>query len=150
MKIREFLQIGSLASAGLSLPQLLAAKETGAVRPGHDNRACIMIFNLGAPSHVDLWDMKPDAPREIRGPFKLIRTKSFEIDISEILPRHAKIADKFSLVRTVHHSGGAVHDAGWQIMQTGRRFTGGISSSLNCFLIICQCLTSLSGKEPSR
>ena len=128
LKRREFLQVGSLAAAGLSLPQLLAAKETGAVRPGHDNRACIMIFNLGAPSHVDLWDMKPDAPREIRGPFKPIRTKSSEIDISEILPRHAKIADKFSLVRTVHHGGAAVHDAGWQIMQTGRRFTGGIQT----------------------
>ena len=112
LKRREFLQVGSLAAAGLSLPQLLAAKEAGAVRPGHDNRACIMIFNLGAPSHVDLWDMKPDAPREIRGPFKPIRTKSSEIDISEILPRHAKIADKFSLVRTVHHGGAAVHDAG--------------------------------------
>ena len=87
-----------------------------------------MIFNLGAPSHVDLWDMKPDAPREIRGPFKPIRTKSPDIDISEILPMHAKIADKFSLVRTVHHGGAAVHDAGWQIMQTGRRFTGGIQT----------------------
>ena len=85
LKRREFLQVGSLAAAGLSLPQLLAAKEAGAVRPGHDNRACIMIFNLGAPSHVDLWDMKPDAPREIRGPFKPIRTKSSEIDILEVL-----------------------------------------------------------------
>ena len=128
LKRREFLQVGALGAAGLSLPQLLAAKEAGAVRPGHDNRACIMIFNLGAPSHVDLWDMKPDAPREIRGPFKPIRTKSPDIDISEILPRHAKIADKFSLVRTVHHGGAAVHDAGWQIMQTGRRFTGGIQT----------------------
>ena len=128
LKRREFLQVGALSAAGLSLPQLLAAKEAGAVRPGHDNRACIMIFNLGAPSHVDLWDMKPDAPREIRGPFKPIRTKSPDIDISEILPQHAKIADKFSLVRTVHHGGAAVHDAGWQIMQTGRRFTGGIQT----------------------
>ena len=128
LKRREFLQVGALGAAGLSLPQLLAAKEAGAVRPGHDNRACIMIFNLGAPSHVDLWDMKPDAPREIRGPFKPIRTKSPDIDISEILPLHAKIADKFSLVRTVHHGGAAVHDAGWQIMQTGRRFSGGIQT----------------------
>tara|TARA_R110002096_G_scaffold29509_5_gene88940 strand:- start:6261 stop:7472 length:1212 start_codon:yes stop_codon:yes gene_type:complete len=87
-----------------------------------------MIFNLGGPSHIDLWDMKPDAPSEIRGPFKPIRTNSPEIDISEILPMHAKVADKFSLVRSCHHGGAAVHDAGWQIMQTGRRFTGGIST----------------------
>ena len=71
-----------------------------------------MIFNLGAPSHVDLWDMKPEAPREFRGPFKPIRTTSPDIDISESLPLHAKLADKFSLVRSVHHGGAAVRDAG--------------------------------------
>ncbi len=125
---REMLQVGALSAVGLSLPQLLAAEEHNAVRPGHKDKACIMIFNLGAPSHVDLWDMKPDAPSEIRGPFKPIRTKSPDIDISEILPMHAKIADKFSLVRSVHHGGAAVHDAGWQIMQTGRRFTGGVQT----------------------
>ena len=123
---REFLQIGALSAVGLSLPQYLAAKQAGSVKPGNDERACIMIFNLGGPSHIDLWDMKPDAPREIRGPFKPIRTKSDAFEISELLPRHAKIADKFSLVRSCHHDGAAVHDAGWQMMQTGRRFTGGI------------------------
>ena len=123
---REFLQIGALAAAGLSLPQYLRAKTEGRVKPGHDNRSCIMIFNLGGPSHLDLWDMKPDAPSEIRGPFKPIRTKSAEFELSELLPMHAKIADKFSLVRSCHHDGAAVHDAGWQMMQTGRRFSGGI------------------------
>ncbi|MGY8652825.1 MAG: DUF1501 domain-containing protein [Verrucomicrobiia bacterium] len=123
---REFLQVGALSAAGLSLPQYLAAKENNGVRPGNDEKACIMIFNLGGPSQLDLWDMKPNAPREIRGPFKPIRTKSPDIDISEILPLHAKIADKFSLVRSCHHDGAAVHDAGWQMLQTGRRFTGGI------------------------
>lgn len=123
---REFLTVGALGAAGLSLPQYLAAKEAGAVKPGHDNKACIMIFNLGGPSQLDLWDMKPDAPREIRGPFKPIRTATDEFEVSEILPMHAKVADKFSLVRSCHHDGAAVHDAGWQIMQTGRRFTGGV------------------------
>lgn len=123
---REFLQIGALAAAGLSLPQYLRAKEEKRIKPGHDNRSCIMIFNLGGPSHIDLWDMKPDAPSEIRGPFKPTRTKSDAFEISELLPMHAKIADKFSLVRSCHHDGAAVHDAGWQMMQTGRRFTGGI------------------------
>lgn len=123
---REFLQAGALGSIGLSLPQLLAAKKAGAVKKEHEDKACIMIFNLGAPSHLDLWDMKPDAPKEVRGPFKPIKTKSPEIQISEILPMHAQVADKFSLVRSCHHGGAAVHDAGWQIMQTGRRFTGGV------------------------
>ena len=123
---REFLQIGSLAAIGLSLPQYLRAKQEGIVKPGKDQRSCIMIFNLGGPSHIDLWDMKPDAASEIRGPFKPIRTKSDAFELSELLPRHAKMADKFSLVRSCHHDGAAVHDAGWQMMQTGRRFTGGI------------------------
>jgi hypothetical protein len=125
---REFLQIGSLAALGLSLPQLLWAKENGVIKPGNDQRSCIMIFNLGGPSHIDLWDMKPDAPSEIRGPFKPIRTKSDAFELSELLPLHAKIADKFSLVRSCSHDGAAVHDAGWQMMQTGRRFTGGIQT----------------------
>ena len=125
---REFLQVGSLAAVGLSLPQYLQAKEEGIVKPADDRRSCIMIFNLGGPSHIDLWDMKPDAPSEIRGPFKPIRTQSNAFEISELLPRHAAIADKFSLVRSCHHDGAAVHDAGWQMMQTGRRFTGGIQT----------------------
>ncbi len=72
--------------------------------------------------------MKPDAPAEIRGPFKPIATSSPAIQFSEILPRHAAIADKIALVRSVHHSGAAVHDAGWQMMQTGRLFTGGVNT----------------------
>jgi hypothetical protein len=87
-----------------------------------------MIFNLGGPSHLDLWDMKPDAPSEIRGPFSPIRTRSDAFELSELLPRHAALADKFSLVRSCHHDGAAVHDAGWQMLQTGRRFTGGIQT----------------------
>ena len=124
---RDFMKVGSLGTA-LSLPQYLQAKRQGAVDPKYDDHACIMIFNLGAPSQLDTFDMKPDAPAEIRGPFKPIKTSSPEIQISEILPRHARVADKFSLVRSCYHSGAAVHDAGWQIMQTGRIFTGGINT----------------------
>ena len=90
---RDFMQVGALGAIGLTLPQYLAAKEAGAVDKKKDDRACIMIFNLGAPSHVDTFDMKPDAPAEIRGPFKPISTKSSEIQISEIFPRHAQIAE---------------------------------------------------------
>src|SRR5206468_3408948 len=74
------------------------------------------------------WDMKPNAPAEIRGPFKPIKTNNPDIQISEILPRHAKLADKFSLVRTCYHTAAAVHDTGHQMMQTGRLFTGGINT----------------------
>ena len=125
---RDFLHVGALSAIGLSLPQLVRAAAEGGLRPGHEKRSCIMIFNLGAPSHLDLWDMKPEATAEVRGPFQPIRTKTDAFEISELLPRHAAVADKFSLVRSCHHNGAAVHDAGWQMMQTGRRFTGGINS----------------------
>jgi len=125
---RDFLQVGALGAIGLSLPQYLAAKAAGAVDPKKDDRACIMIFNLGAPSQLDTFDMKPEAPAEVRGPFKPIGTKVPGLQISEILPKHAAIADKFSLVRSVHHGGAAVHDAGWQMMQTGRLFSGGVNT----------------------
>src|SRR5262245_26717381 len=125
---RDFLQVGALGAIGLSLPELMAAKAQGAVAKDHDQRSVIMIFNLGAPSQLDTFDMKPEAPAEIRGPFKPISTASPEIQISEIFPLHAKIADKFSLVRSCHHGGAAVHDAGWQVMQTGRVFQGGVNT----------------------
>jgi hypothetical protein len=108
---RDFLQAGTLGAAGLTLADYLQARENGSVAAGHDENSCIMIFNLGAPSQLDTFDMKPDAPAEVRGPFKPISTTSPQIQISEILPRHAKLAEHFSLVRSCHHTGAAVHDA---------------------------------------
>ncbi len=125
---RDFLRVGSLSAVGLSLPDYLWAKQQGKLRADADDRACIMIFNLGAPSQLDTFDMKPDAPAEIRGPFRPIRTRSAEIEISEIFPRHAEVAEHFSLVRSCYHTSAAVHDAGWQMMQTGRQFTGGVET----------------------
>ena len=125
---RDFLQVGTLGAIGLSLPELMAAQAQGAVAKDHDQRSVIMIFNLGAPSQLDLFDMKPDASEEIRGPFKPIHTNIPGIDISEILPLHAKHADKFSLVRSCFHTAAAVHDTGHQMLQTGRLFTGGINT----------------------
>ncbi|MDB5174698.1 MAG: hypothetical protein JWN51_3471 [Phycisphaerales bacterium] len=125
---RDFLHAGALAAMGLTLPQLLAFKARGATKEGSDEKSCIMIFNLGAPSQIDLFDPKPDAPAEIRGPFKTIATASKDIQLTELLPLHAKIADKFSLVRSVYHTAAAVHDTGHQMLQTGRLFTAGINT----------------------
>ncbi len=125
---RDFLEVGALGAIGLSLTKLAALQAMGAASPGSDEKAAIMIFNLGAPSQLDTWDMKPDAPSEIRGPFKAIRTNNPDIQISEIFPLHAKHADKFSLVRSCYHTAAAVHDTGHQMMQTGRLFTGGVNS----------------------
>ena len=125
---RDFIQVGSLGAVGLSLPKLVEAKEAGAVKGEHDDKNVIMIFNLGAPSQIDTFDPKPDAAAEIRGPFSPIQTASPEMLLTEILPRHAKIADKFSVVRSVYHTAAAVHDTGHQMLQTGRLFTGGINT----------------------
>ena len=125
---RDFLQAGALGAIGLSLPDLLAAEAMGAIDPKQDDRSVIMIFNLGAPSQLDTWDPKPEAPSEIRGPFQPIKTSSAGLEISEIFPGMAKHADKFSLVRSCFHTAAAVHDTGHQMMQTGRLFTGGINT----------------------
>ncbi len=125
---REFLQVGVLGAIGLTLAEAEAAKARGKVRPGCENRSVIMIFNLGAPSHLDTWDMKPQAPAEIRGPFRPIATKVPGVQISEIFPQHAKLAEHISWVRSCYHTAAAVHDTGHQMMQTGRLFTGGINT----------------------
>ncbi len=125
---RDFLQVGTLGLLGLSLSRLAELQARGATDKSRDNKSCIMIFNLGAPSQLDTFDMKPNAPSEIRGPFKPIRTNNPDIQVAEIFPQIAKLADKFSLVRTCYHTAAAVHDTGHQMMQTGRLFTGGINT----------------------
>jgi hypothetical protein len=89
---------------------------------------CIQLMLVGGPSQLDTWDMKPEAPASIRGPYKPIKTNVPGIEICEIFPRMAKHADKFALLRSVYHTAAAVHDTGCQMMQTGRLFQGGLES----------------------
>src|SRR5262252_10536845 len=126
LRRRDFLHAGSLSFLGLGLTQFLELKALGAVSPDKKDANCIMLFLVGGPSQLDNWDMKPNAPAEIRGPYKPIKTNVPGIEISENFPRTAKHADKFSLVRSVYHTAAAVHDTGHQMMQTGRLFQGGI------------------------
>lgn len=126
MRRRDFLHAGSLGMMGLGLTDFLALKARGAVAKDHSDVNVIMLFLVGGPSQLDTWDMKPDAPSEIRGPYKPIKTNVAGIEISEIFPRMARHADKWSLVRTVYHTAAAVHDTGHQMMQTGRLFQGGL------------------------
>jgi len=125
---RDFLQVGTLGAAGVSLAELERARAEGKTRPEADRRSVIMIFNLGAPSQFETFDPKPEAPSEIRGPFKPIPVAGGGFSISEILPRHAEHGDKFSVVRSCYHTAAAVHDTGHQMMQTGRLFTGGVNT----------------------
>src|SRR6266852_4051707 len=97
---RSFLRIGGLALGGLSLPQILRGQEqSGARRPAH--KSVIMIFLAGGPPHQDMWDLKPDAPSEVRGELRPIRTNVPGIEICELFPRMAKIMDKLAVIRSM-------------------------------------------------
>src|SRR3984885_6280565 len=121
---RDFLHAGSLSVLGLGLPAMQALAAAGMNAPDRDIN-CILLFLVGGPSQLDTWDMKPDAPEEIRGPFRPIATRVPGVQVSEIFPRLASMMDKVSLVRSVYHTAAAVHDTGHQMMQTGRLFAGG-------------------------
>jgi hypothetical protein len=127
LRRRDFLHAGSLGLIGLSLGDLFALKAAGRTDTAREKN-CIMLFLVGAPSQLDTWDMKPNAPAEIRGPYRPIATNVAGMQISEIFPRMAKHADKFALLRSVYYNGVAVHDAGHQVMQTGRLFQAGIET----------------------
>ena len=96
---RNFLKIGALGLGGLSLPQLLRAESLSGVRPSH--KSVIMIFLPGGPSHQDMFDLKMDAPREIRGEFQPISTSVPGIQICEHLPKMARLMDKCALIRSI-------------------------------------------------
>ena len=113
---RNVLTIGGAGMLGLTVPRLLhAAERPSTIAPRA--KSVILIFNCGAPSQHDLWDMKPQAASEIRGEFQPISTNVAGIQISELLPQLAKRTDKLAIVRTVHHQHGG-HNAGmyWSIV----------------------------------
>jgi hypothetical protein len=114
---RDFLSIGSLALGGLTLPQLLRAEQAGGIRNSH--KSVIMIYLTGGPPHQDMVDLKPDAPNEIRGEFRPIATNVPGIEISELMPRLAKMSDKLAVVRSLIGSDG--RHSSFQCV-TGRRF----------------------------
>ena len=126
LRRRDFLHAGALSMLGLGLPQYFGLKAQGAVAKEGRDINCIMLMLVGGPSQLDTWDPKPNAPVEIRGPYKTIKTNVPGIILSENFPRMAKHADKYALVRSVYHTAAAVHDTGHQMMQTGRLFQGGI------------------------
>lgn len=96
---RNFLKIGALGLGGLALPQLLQAEAQSGIRKSH--KAIIMIYLPGGPPHQDMFDLKMDAPSEIRGEFKPIKTNVPGIEICEHLPRMAKMMDKLTPIRSV-------------------------------------------------
>lgn len=116
---RSFLQVGTVGVGGLGLSQLLQLQAEASV-PGKDqDTACIFVWLPGGPPHMDMYDMKPDAPSDYRGEFRPIATNVPGVDVCELFPQHAKIADKFSVIRSVCHTF-ADHGGGHKRFMTGR------------------------------
>jgi hypothetical protein len=132
---RSFLQLGVAGMATLGLSDVLRAKEASAGSPaGGRKTSVILIWLDGGPGHMDTYDLKPDAPAEYRGIWKPIRTNVPGFDVTELFPKQAKVADKFSVVRSLHHDTGdhfaAAHrvltaqDLGVSGANTAQKFPG--------------------------
>lgn len=102
---RDFLKIGGSVLGGLTLPQLLAAEAKAGI--GRSHKAIINVFLPGGPPHQDMFDLKPDAPAEIRGEFQAIKTNVPGIEIGELFPKIAAMADKFVFIRSMVGANGA-------------------------------------------
>ena len=123
---RELLEIGGLSLLGLNaldLARLQAQTPVESAAARHRINSCVFVFLFGGPSHIDLWDMKPDAPAEVRGEFKPIATKAPGVELCEHLPELAKQTDKLALLRSMtHHM--PVHGPACSEMYSGREYFG--------------------------
>jgi hypothetical protein len=117
---RSFLQVGVAGMASVGLAGVLRAAQGGVpdAKRSRDT-AVILLWLDGGPSHMDLYDMKPEAPAEYRGIWRPIKTNVPGMEITELFPRQAKIADKFSIIRSLHHEDGDHYSAAAKIV-TGR------------------------------
>ena len=117
LRRREFLRAGVLGLGGLSLGNLMQAR---AAQPAAQRDTSIILFWMwGGPSQLETYDLKPDAPSEYRGPFRPIPTNVPGLDICELFPQQARLADKFSLVRSLHHEMSAHNDGSIEVL-TGK------------------------------
>jgi hypothetical protein len=126
---RSFLQLGVAGMASVALPQWLRARDESAKTVSAKNTSVTLLWLDGGPSHIDLYDMKPDAPAEYRGIWKPIRTKVPGIDISELFPKQAKVADKFSIIRSLHHDTGDHFAGGHRMLTTKDMGVSGADAS---------------------
>ena len=120
VKRREFLTAGMLGLGAMGLPDLLRCRAEAATagQSVSEETAIIFVWMPGGPPHMDMYDMKPNAPIDYRGPFHPIRTNVPGMDVCELMPRHATIADKYTIVRSVAHEF-ADHGGGHKRMMTG-------------------------------
>src|SRR4051812_8960183 len=149
---RGFLHAGVVGTAGLSLSQLLRSEATGTSKPVQERAKnnVIILWMRGGPSHIDMWDTKPDAPAEFRGEFGTMNTSVAGIQITDMLPLSAKIMDKWSIIRSLNH-GDAGHSTGDQLCFTG--YGPGIAPDENahpsCGSVAAEQLGKLNPRLPA-
>ena len=102
---RHLLKVGGLGLLGLTMPGLLRAEEwVKGKGPKPRAKSVVFLYQFGGPSHIDMFDMKPGAPEGIRGPHKPMSTSADGIQVNDRLPRLAKVMDKVTLIRSMHHT----------------------------------------------
>jgi hypothetical protein len=159
---RSFLRIGALGLGGLTLPSLLRAEAASGIRSSH--KSVILIYLVGGPPHQDLFDLKPDAPREVAGPWKPTATNVPGVRICEALPRLARIMDKLVVVRSLvgnqadhdaiqvyngHHPRKPTPSGGWpQLGSAVARLQGPVDPSVPPFVSLCYSCTHPPYNEP--
>jgi len=119
MTRRGFLRAGSLTLGGLTMPDLFRIRASANAKGVEPDTSVILLWLPGGPPHMEMYDLKPDAPSEYRGLFKPIPTVVPGLDVGELLPRHAVTADKFNIIRSVAHEF-ADHGGGHKRFLTGR------------------------------
>ncbi len=142
---RSFLQVGVAGMASVGMGELLRIKEASAATGnGKKDTSVILLWLDGGPGHLDMYDMKPEAPAEVRGIWNPIKTNVSGIEITELFPLQAKIADKFSIVRSLHHDNGDHFTAGHWIL-TGRGAGVSGASTAGKFPFFGSIATSVTG-----
>ena len=133
MNRRSFLKLGVSGMAALGLPQFLSARQPLAPRPSPlaptKNTSVILIWLDGGPGHMDMYDMKPDAPAEYRGLWRPIRSRVPGFDVTELYPKQARITNLFSMVRSLHHDTGDHFAGGHRMLTTKEMGVSGINTS---------------------
>ena len=120
LRRRDFIRAGVFGATGLTLSNYLQLAAAGEVDPKAKTKSAIFVYLGGGPTHLDTFDLKPDAPAEIRGDFKPIKTKSPGVEFCELLPKLAQVTPSFALLRGVSHTL-AAHEFGTKYMSTGNR-----------------------------
>jgi hypothetical protein len=159
---RAFLKIGTFGLGGLSLPGLLKAEAAAGIRSAH--KSVILIYLVGGPPHQDMFDLKPNAPREIAGPWRPIATNVNGIQICEAFPRLARMMDKLLIVRSLvgnqadhdavqvfngHHPRRPVASGGWpQFGSAVARLQGPVDRTTPPFISLCYTCTHGPYNEP--